>query len=47
MVWITPSGRSYATGPTAYPGWGGLSGLRQAISAEVSYRAAGGTPTLR
>jgi len=20
MVWITPSGRSYATGPTAYPG---------------------------
>jgi hypothetical protein len=20
MVWVTPSGRSYATGPTAYPG---------------------------
>ena len=20
MVWITPSGRSYATGPAAYPG---------------------------
>jgi hypothetical protein len=20
MVWVTPSGRSYATGPAAYPG---------------------------